>query len=112
MDISAITGQALVKLGPWGLLVLVVSVVLTSFVRGGLVAGTSVRATEARHQGEIERLTKLWEARLAESCKREQDWRAAFERSEERSDVLATQVDKLSMYAQATDQLLRSYLGR
>jgi hypothetical protein len=112
VDFAAITGPALAKLGPWGLLVLVVAVVLAAFVKGGLVAGTSVARTETRHQSELDRLTKMWESRLTESREREKDWREAFERSETRSDLLAEQVDKLAMYAQATHSLIASYLGR
>jgi hypothetical protein len=119
MDFSAIVGPALATVGPWGLLILTVAAVLTAFIKGALVSGSSVERTEARYQAELTRITTagetertrlvaLWEARLNESRQREQDWRAAFERSEERADLLASQTEKLMTYAQTTDQFLRS----
>lgn len=94
-------GEALVSAGPWGLLLLTVSAVLTAFIRGSLVSSSS-------RDREIERLSAGWEARLAEAVARETDWRAAFGKSEERADLQAEQLAKLMSYAQATDQILRS----
>lgn len=91
----------LASLGPWGLLILVVSTVLTAFVRGWLVSSTN-------HQAELNRLVVAWEARLLEAGRRELDWRTAFMASEQRGDVQAEQLGKLMAYAQATDQILRS----
>jgi hypothetical protein len=119
VDLSAVVGPALATLGPWGLLILTVAAVLTAFIRGMLVPGSRLDKAEDRHLKDLEtrradheaektRMVTMWEARLNESRTREQDWRAAFERSEERGDVLALQVDKLMAYAQTTDALLRA----
>ncbi len=119
MDWPSWIGPGLATLGPWGLLITAVATILIAFIKGGLVSGTQVKAAEERYQKELDRLTTsgeaerarlvtLWEARLKESHTREQDWRAAFQGSEERADLLAGQVDKLMTYAQTADQLLRS----
>lgn len=112
MELTAITGAALAKLGPWGLLVLLVAVLLTSLLKGTLVAGSVVRENESRYQNEITRLSVLWEARLDESRQRERDWQTAFDRSEERADVLTGQLDRLSMCVQSMDEFMRDYLRR
>lgn len=90
----------LASAGPWGLLVLTVSAVLTALIRGALVSGSSVN-----------RLVGAYERQAAEATRREQDWRAAFEKSELRADLQAEQLSRLMTYAQATDQILRSLPG-
>lgn len=108
MDFGGIVGPALATLGPWGLLIMVVAIVLTAFVKGALVSGSAVERTEAQRKTEQERLVDLWEARLKESIEREQAWRTAFQESDLRADALASQVDKLMIYAQTADQVLRA----
>lgn len=115
-------GPGLATLGPWGLLITAVATIVFAFITGKLVSGNQVKAIEERNQKELDRITAygeaerarlvaLWEARLIESHTRERDWKVAFERSEQRADVLAGQVDKLMTYAQTADQLLRAIPG-
>jgi len=54
----------------------------------------------------VDQLTAQWEARLAESHGREHLWQLAYERSEERADVQAAQLQELMTLARATDALL------
>jgi K+-sensing histidine kinase KdpD len=107
-DIGSLVGPALLTAGPWGLLIALVAVVVTAFVKGALVAGSTVAATEARYQAEQARLVALWEARLTESGQRERDWRDAYQRAEQRGDVMAEQLDQLLTYAQTTERVLRA----
>ena len=112
MDFSAIVGPALTTVGPWGLLILVVASVLTAFIKGALVSSgrvdRQVEALTSQHTSQLVELRAIWEARLNEGRQREQDWRAAFERSEDRADLLAGQVEQLGVYARTADQLLRA----
>jgi hypothetical protein len=70
---------------------------LYSLLKGLLVPGRTV-----------DRLTDQWEARLAESHRREQLWQLAYERSEDRANVQAQQLGELMALARTTDALLRA----
>lgn len=119
MDVSALAGKVAIAAGPWAVALSLLLGLLVAFSKEIIVTGKArdrlAAAYEAQilriredHAAENARLAALNEGRLGESLKREQDWRAAFERSEERADLLAGQVEKLMVYAQTTDQFLRA----
>src|SRR5688572_18693261 len=68
----------------------------------GLLRGRLVPAVT------LETLDAQWRARLAESHSREQDWKAAYERTEAARAVTAQQLGELMILARTTEALLRS----
>lgn len=86
-----------------------------------LLVGTLVGAIRAVFVGalvprpQVDELKEQWEARLAdleqrltESHQREQDWRTAYERTDERADVTGAQVAELLTIARTTDAVLQA----
>jgi hypothetical protein len=66
-------------------------------MHGRLVPAVTLNTLEAQ-----------WEARLAESHQREQDWKTAYERAEEARAVTSQQLGELMILARTTEALLRS----
>jgi hypothetical protein len=66
-------------------------------MHGRLVPAVTLKTLEAQ-----------WEARLAESHQREQDWKTAYERAEEARAVTSQQLGELMILARTTEALLRS----
>jgi len=80
---------------PWLALFGVVVTGLRMIMSGGLVP---------RSQQEV--LVAQWEARLAESLQREQDWRAAFIASDAAREVESKSLADLIIYARSADRVL------
>jgi len=53
-------------------------------------------------------LTAQWEARIAESTQREQDWRTAYRNEAEASDTRDQLLTRLMTYAETADRVLQS----
>lgn len=79
------------------LLLGVVGAGLYGLLRGRLVPAVTLDILEAQ-----------WQARLAESHQREQDWKTAYERAEEARAVSTQQLGELMVLARTTEALLRS----
>lgn len=97
MDFGSLIGPSLTRVGPWGLLILVVSIVVYLLLKGVLVAGSAV-----------DRMERQWEARLKESADAKNDWKDAFMSSTERLDTLAEQIDKLMITGETTKRFIQS----
>src|SRR3954464_6176501 len=83
--------------GPWAGLLAVVLTGLRAIVSGALVP----RST-------LDVLTAQWEARLAESHHREEQWREAYRTEAEAGDVRDGQIARLMTYAETADRVLQS----
>lgn len=70
---------------------------LYGLLRGRLVPAVTLHTLDAQ-----------WQARLAESHQREQDWKTAYERAEEARAVTSQQLGELMILARTTEALLRS----
>lgn len=92
--------------GPWGLATVVVLMVVVSMLREGLVSGASFRRSDEQHRQETERLVASWEARLAESRAREDQWRNVAGENARRADVAAEQTEALLRYLHVLDDIL------
>jgi hypothetical protein len=79
------------------LLVGIASAAGYGLLRGRLVPAVTLKTLEAQ-----------WQARLAESHEREQDWKTAYLRSEEARAVTSHQLGELMILARTTDAFLRS----
>lgn len=79
------------------LLVGVVGAGLYGLLRGRLVPAVTLQTLDAQ-----------WQARLAESHAREEQWRTAYERTEEARAVQSLQLGELMILARTTEALLRS----
>lgn len=90
-------GQVVLAGGPWATLLGVLVSGLYAILSGKLVP----RAT-------LDVLNAQWEARLAESNKREQDWRTAYQNEAERGDNDSRVLDKLMTYAETADRVLQN----
>jgi len=75
----------------------IVSAGLYGLLRGRLVPAVTLQTLDAQ-----------WQARLAESHQREQDWKTAYERAEEARAVTSQQLGELMILARTTEALLRS----
>lgn len=75
----------------------VLAAVALLYFRGSIVAGPWV-----------DRLEKLWEARLAAAERRETDALAAWETERKRNDVLAAQVVEMLEQGRTMDRFIRS----
>jgi hypothetical protein len=70
---------------------------LYGLLRGRLVPAVTLQTLEAQ-----------WQARLAESHQREQDWKTAYQRAEEARAVTSQQLGELMILARTMDAFLRS----
>lgn len=78
-------------------LVGIVSAGLYGLLRGRLVPAVTLQTLDAQ-----------WQARLAESHAREEQWRTAYEHTEEARAVQSQQLGELMILARTTEALLRS----
>jgi hypothetical protein len=99
-----VTGPEAVDLlqagGPWAAVVGLVLAGLHAILSGALVPRTT-----------LDVLTAQWEARIAESNKREADWQEAFRTTDARADLSDKQLGELMIYARNTDRLLQNLPG-
>ncbi len=96
MDLSDL-GDVAATGGPWAIVLSILALGGRAIVTGRLVP----RAT-------LDVLTAQWEARLAESNRREQDWRTAYENEAATRDVDSAAIGKLMTYAETADRVLQS----
>ena len=93
MDVlSTIAGSPLT---PLTLCLASVSLIITSFARGWIVSKFTV-----------ESLLSVQNLRIAEAIKRGDDYKAAWELSEQRADTLQSVVDKLTAVGESVDRIL------
>jgi hypothetical protein len=83
--------------GPWAALLGIILVGLRAIVSGQLVP----RST-------LDVLREQWEARLAESHHREEQWREAYQNEASAGDLRDGQVGRLMTYAETADRVLQS----
>lgn len=74
-----------------------ISLIITSFARGWIVSRFTV-----------ETLLSVQNLRIAEAIKRGDDYKAAWELSEKRGEVLQTLVDTLSVVGTSVDKVLNA----
>lgn len=94
--------------GPWAALFGLLLAGLYGLLRGSLVSGAQLDRLTEQWEARLTALTEHYESRIAESHQREQDWRTAYERTDERADVQGEQVAELLTYARAADAVLRA----
>ena len=82
-------------LTPAALALSAVALIITSFARGWIVSRFTV-----------ETLLSVQNLRIAEAIKRGDDYKAAWELSEKRGDVLQALVDKLTVVGDSVDKIL------
>lgn len=90
--------------GPWVLVLGFIGAVLYAILRGALVPRSHVDLLREQWEARLGE----YETRLAESHAREQDWRSANERNDQRADIATAQVAELLPLARTTVAILQA----
>lgn len=94
--------------GPWVGLFGLLLAGLYAILRGALVPRSHVDLLREQWEARLTEVTEHYEGRIAEGHRREQDWRTAYERTDERADLQGAQVVELLSLARTADALLRA----